>query len=38
MNQAGLSRLMVSENGRLMGSITLKDLLQFLALKVELEE
>jgi CBS domain-containing protein len=37
MNRSGVSRLMVVENGRLVGIITLKDLLQFLALKTELE-
>lgn len=37
MNRHGLSRLMVLEHGRLVGVITLKDLLRFLALKVELE-
>jgi Zn-dependent protease len=38
MNQTGLSRLLVVENDRLVGIITLKDLLAFLALKVELEQ
>ena len=38
MNQTGASRLMVTENGRLMGIIALKDMLKFLSLKVELEE
>lgn len=37
MNQSGISRLMVEEDGRLVGIITLKDLLQFMALKVELD-
>jgi len=37
MNRGGLSRLMVVDQGRLVGIITLKDLLRFLALKVELE-
>jgi predicted transcriptional regulator len=37
MSRSGTSRLMVVENGRLVGIITLKDLLKFLALKVELE-
>jgi hypothetical protein len=32
------SRLMVVENGHLEGILSLKDLLQFLSLKVELEE
>jgi hypothetical protein len=38
MNQTGASRLMVVDYGRLVGIIALKDLLQFLALKVELED
>ena len=38
MNKTGSSRLMVIEGNRLMGVITLKDMLQFLSLKVELEE
>jgi Zn-dependent protease/predicted transcriptional regulator len=38
MNQTGLSRLLVVENGRLVGIVTLKDLLDFFSLKVELEE
>ncbi|UCG51526.1 MAG: site-2 protease family protein [Candidatus Latescibacterota bacterium] len=38
MNQSGTSRLMVVENGRLVGVITLKDLLRFLSLRVELEQ
>jgi Zn-dependent protease/CBS domain-containing protein len=38
MNQTGASRLMVVENGRLVGLVTLKDLLEFFSLKVELEE
>ena len=38
MNKSGLSRLLVSEAGYLVGVITLKDLLRFLSLKVELEE
>jgi Zn-dependent protease/CBS domain-containing protein len=38
MNQTGLSRLLVAENDRLVGIISLKDLLAFLALKVELEQ
>jgi Zn-dependent protease len=36
MSQSRLSRLVVLENGRLVGIITLKDLLHFLSLKVEL--
>jgi Zn-dependent protease/CBS domain-containing protein len=38
MNQTGASRFMVVENGRLVGLVTLKDLLDFFSLKVELEE
>ncbi len=38
MNQGGVSRLLVVENGRLVGLVTLKDLLDFFSLKVELEE
>jgi CBS domain-containing protein len=38
MSRSGTSRLMVVENERLVGIITLKDLLRFLALKVELED
>ncbi|MDX1500826.1 MAG: site-2 protease family protein [Thermoanaerobaculia bacterium] len=37
MRRTGFSRLMVVEEGRLLGIITLKDMLDFLALKVELE-
>jgi Zn-dependent protease/predicted transcriptional regulator len=37
MSQTGLSRLMVVENSRLVGILTLKDLLAFLSEKVELE-
>ncbi len=38
MNQTGISRLMVVEDGHLVGVVTLKDLLDFFSLKVELEE
>ncbi len=38
MNRTGLSRLLVAEGGRLVGIITLKDLLAFLSEKVELEQ
>ena len=38
MNKTGNSRLMVVENGNLAGILTLKDLLGFLALKIDLEE
>ncbi len=37
MSRTGQSRLMVVEDGRLLGIIALEDLLNFLALKVELE-
>ncbi len=37
MNQTGRSRLLVVQNEQLMGIVTLKDLLDFLSLKVELE-
>ena len=38
MKQTGASRLMVVEAGRLIGIIALKDLLELLSLKVELEQ
>jgi Zn-dependent protease len=38
MNQTGSSRLLVIDRGRLVGLVTLKDLLNFISLKVELEE
>jgi predicted transcriptional regulator len=38
MTQSGVTRLLVVENGRLVGMVTLKDLLDFFSLKVELEE
>jgi Zn-dependent protease/CBS domain-containing protein len=38
MTQSGVSRMLVVENGRLVGIVTLKDLLDFFSLKVELEE
>ena len=38
MNQSGVSRLLVVDHGRLVGLVTLKDLLDFFSLKVELEE
>jgi Zn-dependent protease len=38
MSRTGNSRLLVVEKGRLLGVITLKDLMKFLALKVELED
>jgi len=37
MNSTGTSRLMVVDDGRLVGILSLKDLLRFLALKMELE-
>ena len=37
MNRNGASRLMVMEEGRLVGVIALKDMLRFLSLKVELD-
>ncbi len=38
MNRTGASRLLVVEGGRLVGVISLKDLLRFLSLKIELED
>ena len=38
MSQSGVSRLMVVSGEHLLGIVTLKDLLQFLSLKIELEE
>ncbi|MCX5892668.1 MAG: site-2 protease family protein [Deltaproteobacteria bacterium] len=38
MNSTGLSRLLVVEGDRLVGLLSLKDLLAFLSLKVELEQ
>jgi Zn-dependent protease/CBS domain-containing protein len=37
MSQHGLSRLIVRDNGQLVGVVTLKDLMRFISLKVELE-
>jgi CBS domain-containing protein len=37
MNRTGNSRLMVVEKGRLVGIVTLKDLSEVLALRMELE-
>jgi len=37
MNRTGNSRLMVVEDGRLVGIVTLKDMLEFLVLKLNLE-
>jgi len=38
MSQSGVSRLLVVSGEQLLGIVTLKDLLQFLSLKMELEE
>jgi CBS domain-containing protein len=38
MNQTGNSRLMVMDGEKLAGIVTLKDLLEFLSLKIDLEE
>lgn len=38
MHRTGQSRLLVMEGDDLVGILTLKDLLRFLALKIELEE
>ena len=38
MNQNAVSRLLVVQNGKLVGIVSLKDLLDFFSLKVELEE
>lgn len=38
MTQTGVSRMLVVDKGRLVGIVTLKDLLDFFSLKVELEE
>jgi len=38
MNRTGISRIMVVRNSELLGIITLKDLLKFISLRVELEE
>ncbi|MCD6654161.1 MAG: site-2 protease family protein [Sulfurovum sp.] len=38
MNATGASRLLVTENSKAVGIITLKDLLEFIALKMELED
>jgi hypothetical protein len=37
MQQSGVSRLLVTKGDRLEGTISLKDLLRFLHLKIELE-
>ncbi len=38
MRRTGNSRLMITEGGKLVGILSLKDLLEFLSLKVELED
>jgi Zn-dependent protease/CBS domain-containing protein len=38
MNKAGISRLLVAEGSKLVGVLTLRDLMKFLSLKVELEK
>ena len=38
MNTTGASRLLVTENNKAVGIVTLKDLLAFITLKMELEE
>jgi len=38
MRRTGSSRLLVAERGRLVGMVSLKDLLRFLSLKIELED
>ena len=38
MNRTGVSRLMVAEGDQLLGILTLKDLLRFFSLKMELEQ
>jgi len=38
MSRTQLSRLMVVRNGRLLGIITLKDMLGFLSMKMEFEQ
>jgi CBS domain-containing protein len=38
MNRTGNSRMLVTEEGRLVGIVALKDLLKFLSLKMDLEK
>jgi signal-transduction protein with cAMP-binding, CBS, and nucleotidyltransferase domain len=38
MSKTGNSRLMVVDDGRLVGIITLKDIMGFLSVKLELDE
>ena len=37
MNKEGNSRLMVTDHGKLVGILALRDLLKFLAIKMDLE-
>ena len=37
MNESGMGRMLVEENGNIVGIITLKDLMEFFALKIQLE-
>ena len=37
MNETGFTRLLVVEHSKIIGIITLKDLLEYIALKIELE-
>jgi predicted transcriptional regulator len=37
MNESGISRMLVTDKGKVIGMITLKDLLEFFTLKMELE-
>ncbi len=38
MNQTGKSRFLVTDHGQLIGVVTLKDMLKFLSLKIDLEQ
>ena len=38
MNRTGRARLLVVEGGELLGIVSLKDLMEFLSLKLDLEE
>jgi Zn-dependent protease/predicted transcriptional regulator len=38
MHRTGMSRIMVVEGGRLLGVVSLKDLLKFISIRIELEE
>lgn len=37
MNESGIGRMLVEEDGKIIGIITLKDLMEFFALKIQLE-